>query len=146
MAARAAPATVALCPVCCAVASEAGTILLGTEIRVTIAPGFRDACVAIAPESVIAIAACRRDTRTVASGIGILDSALAANQAMIPVVASVRQVVHTAAGFVGMPAAVRTEVSVRVITAVGTVVRVFARLVITVGVICAVGAIPGVVL
>ena len=74
----------------------------------------------------------------------VLFSAIAADQAVISVVAAVGQLLTGV--LILVPSAVRAEIPVRVIGAVGTIVRVFARLVVAIGVKGAVVAIPGMIL
>src|SRR5208282_839326 len=102
--------------------------------------GMKGAVIAVIPTTAI------HSRAAVGAGIRVLYAAVAANQPVIAVVPAVRLVVRIGAGFVRVPAAVRAEVSIRVITAVGAIVRVFARLVVTVGVKGAVVAVPGMVL
>src|SRR5271165_3066052 len=81
---------------------------------------------------VVVVAACGCDAGAVHPRVGILDSVVSANQTMVFVVAAIG---HLLTGiFVLVPAAVRPEISIRVISAVRAIVRVFARLVVTVGV------------
>ena len=93
---------------------------------------------------VVVIAACGCHTGAVHPRIVILNSVVSANQTMVSVVAAVG---HLLTGiFVLVPAAVRPEISIRVIGAVRAIVCVFARLVVTVGVKGAVVAIPSMIL
>src|SRR5208283_905028 len=92
----------------------------------------------------VVIAVGRRHAGAVHPRVGILDSVVSANQTMVFVVAAIG---HLLTGiFVLVPAAVRPEIPIRVIGAVGAIVRVFARLVVTVGVKGAVVAIPSLIL
>ncbi len=88
----------------------------------------------------------RSHCSTIGTDTGVLNAAVSADQAMIAVVPAVGHVCRTGAGNVMMQAAIRTEIATRVIGAVRAIVRVFARLVVAVGVKGAVGAVPGMVL
>lgn len=77
----------------------------------------------------------------IAVGI-VLNATVATNQAVVAVVAAVRLVVRIGSWFVFMPTAIGSEMTVGVIGAVGTVVRIFTRLIVTVGMIRAVLAVP----
>ncbi len=93
---------------------------------------------------VVVVAACWCDTRAVHASVGILDSVVSANQTMVSVVAAVGRLLTGI--FVLVPSTVRPEISIRVISAVRAIVRVFARLVVAVGVKGAVVAIPSMIL
>lgn len=66
----------------------------------------------------------------VLSGVGILHAAVAADQAMIAVVAAVGLICGVRAGLVFVPAAIGAVVAIRVVSAVGAIVRVGARVVV----------------
>ena len=120
-----------------AVGSAIAAHARAAEVRAIVVSGLRVAVVVVVP-------ACWRDTGAVHSRIVILNSVVSANQTMVSVVAAVG---HRLTGiFVLMPSAVRSEISIRVIGAVRARVRVFARLVVAVGVKGAVVAIPGMIL
>ena len=72
----------------------------------------------------------------------VLNAAIAANQAVVAVVPAIRLTMRIGSGFVVVPAAIGPEITVGVIAAVGTVVRFLPRLIVTVGMIRAVGAVP----
>ena len=108
-----------------AVSAKAGAVLLGTGKMVVV--------VAVLTEHLAAaIIGC------------VLLSAIAADQAVISVVAAVGQLLTGV--LVPVQSAVRTEIFIWVIGAVRAIVRVFARLIVTVGVKGAVVAIPGMIL
>src|SRR5208283_4279651 len=71
-------------------------------------------------------------------------AAVGTDQTVISVVAAIGQLLSGV--LILVPSAVRAEIPVRVIGAVGTIVRVFARLVVAIGVKGAVVAIPGMIL
>ncbi|MGO9575496.1 MAG: toll/interleukin-1 receptor domain-containing protein [Terriglobales bacterium] len=106
--------------------------------RFVVTIGVKGAVVAI-PGMIL-----RSDRTAVGGDVRVLHAAVTADQPVIAVVPAVGQVLTSV--LVGVPAAVRAEIPVRVIAAVRTIVRVFARLVVTVGVKSAVGTIPGMVL
>ena len=120
-----------------AVGSAIAAHARAAEVRAIVVSGLRVAVVVVVP-------ACGRDTGAVHPRIVILNSVVSANQTMVSVVATVR---HLLTGiFVLVPATVRPEISIRVISAVRASVRIFARLVVTVGVKGAVVAIPSMIL
>jgi hypothetical protein len=108
-----------------AVSAETGAVLFGTGKMIVV--------VAVLTEHLAAaIIGC------------VLFSAIAADQAMISVVAAVG---HLLAGvLVLVQPTVRTVILIWVIGAVGAIVRVFARLVVAIGVKGAVVAVPGMIL
>lgn len=120
-----------------AVGSAVATHARAAEIRAIVVSG-------LLVTVVVVVAVGRRDTGAVHSRVGILDSVVSANQAMVSVVSAIG---HLLTGiFIIVPAAVRPEISIRVIGAVWAIVRVIAGLVATVGVEGAVVTIPSMIL
>jgi len=121
----------------CAVASAVAAHTRAAQIRAILVSGLQVAIVVV-------VAACGCDAGAVHPRVVILDSVVSANQAMVTVVAAIG---HLLTGiFVLVQAAVRPEIFIRVIGAVRAIVRVFAGLVITVGMKGTVVAIPGMIL
>src|ERR1700690_3466352 len=108
-----------------AVGSAIAAHARAAEVRAIVVSGLRVAVVVVVP-------ACGRDTGAVHPRIVILTSVVSANKTMVSVVATVGPLLTGI--FVLVPATVRPEISIRVISAVRASVRVFARLVVTVGV------------
>jgi len=115
---------------------------VGTIVRVfarlVVTVGVKGAVVAV-PGVIL-----RSGRAAVGSGIRVLHAAVTTDQTVISVIAAIGQLL--AGVLVLVPSAVRAEISVRVIGAVGTVVRVFAGFVVAIGVKGAVVAIPGMIL
>lgn len=120
-----------------AVGSAVATHARAAEIRAIVVTG-------LLLTVVVVVAACRCDARAVHPRVGILDPVVSANQAMVPVVAAVGHLLTDI--FVLVVAAVRPEISIWVIAAVWAIVRVFARLVVAVGVKRAIVAVPSMIL
>ena len=120
-----------------AIGSAVAAHARAAEIRAIVVSGLQVAVIVV-----IAVGRCH--TGAVHSRVGILNSVVSANQTMVSVVATVGNLLTGI--FVLVPSAVRPEISIRVVSAVRAIVRVFARLVVTVGVKGAVVAIPGMIL
>ena len=112
-----------------AISAEAGAILLGATTETTVTAAVLTERLASAIVSVVA---------------RVLNPAIAAYQSVISIRAAVRSIGTCA--FICVPAAIGAEISIRVIAAVWTVMRVLPGLVIAVGMKCAIVAIPGMVL
>lgn len=123
-------AAIAFHAVCSAISAETGTILLSAAKGAT-------ATAVLSEGLTVAIASVKAR---------VLNAAVAANQSVIAIVATVGVVRGTRAGLVLVPATIRTEISIWVIAPIRTVVRVFAGLVVSIRVKSAVGSIPGMVL
>ena len=106
--------------------------------RLIVTVGVKGAVVAV-PGMIL-----RSDRAAVGSDIRVLHAAVTTDQAVISVVAAVGQLLPGV--LILVPSAVRAKIPVRVIGAVGAIVRVFARLVVAIGVKGAVVAIPGMIL
>ena len=115
---------------------------VGTIVRVfarlVVTVGVKGAVVAV-PGVIL-----RSGLAAVGSGIRVLHAAVTTDQSVISVIAAIGQLLPGV--LVLVPSAVRAEISVRVIGAVGTIVRVFAGFVVAIGVKGAVVAIPGMIL
>ena len=106
--------------------------------RLIVTVGVKGAVVAV-PGMIL-----RPDRAAVGSHICMLHAAVTTDQTVISVVAAIGQLLSGV--LILVPSAVRAEIPVRVIGAVGTIVRVFARLEVAIGVKGAVVAIPGMIL
>ena len=86
-----------------------------------------------------------RDAMVAIVRCAVLDTTVTADQAMVAVIPSVRLVMRIGAGLVLVPAAIRTEITVGVIGAIGAIMRIDPRLIVAVGMIRAVLAVPRIV-